>query len=46
MIFMGHVINMEVIGNTYRISVRKPEVKRLFGRTICRYEGNIKMDLK
>jgi len=30
----------------YRVLVRKPEGKRLLGRTRCRWEDNIKMDLQ
>jgi len=30
---------------TYRVLVGKPEVKILLGRTRCRWENNIKMDL-
>jgi hypothetical protein len=32
--------------NAYRILVGKPEGKRPFGRTRCRWVDNIKMDLK
>jgi hypothetical protein len=32
--------------NSYRILVGKPEVKRLLGRSRCRWVDNIKMDLK
>jgi hypothetical protein len=32
--------------NTYRILVRKPERKRPLGRPRCRWEDNIKMDLR
>jgi len=32
--------------NTYRILVGEPEVKRPLGRPRCRWEANIKMDLK
>jgi hypothetical protein len=32
--------------NTYRILVGKPERKRPLGRTKCRWEDNIKMDLR
>jgi hypothetical protein len=32
--------------NEYRILVRKPEGKRPLGRPICRWEDNIKMDIR
>jgi hypothetical protein len=32
--------------NSYRILVGKPEGKRLLGRPRCRWEDNIKMDLR
>jgi hypothetical protein len=32
--------------NTYRIKVGKPEGKRPLGRPRCRWEDNIKMDLR
>jgi hypothetical protein len=32
--------------NAYRILVGKPEVKRPLGRPRCRWEDNIKMDLR
>jgi hypothetical protein len=32
--------------NAYRILVGKPEGKRPLGRPRCRWEGNIKMDLR
>jgi hypothetical protein len=32
--------------NEYRFSVRNSEGKRLLGRSICRREVNIKMDLR
>jgi hypothetical protein len=31
---------------TYRFLVGKPELKRPFGRPRCRWEDNVKMDLK
>ena len=30
----------------YKVLVRKPEGKRLLGRSRCRWEDNIKMDLQ
>jgi hypothetical protein len=32
--------------NTYRILVGKPEGKRLLGKLRCRWEDNIKMDVR
>jgi hypothetical protein len=32
--------------NVYKILVRKPEGKRPFRRPMCRWEDNIRMDLK
>jgi hypothetical protein len=32
--------------NVYKISVTKPEEKRSLGRPRCRWEDNIKMDLR
>jgi hypothetical protein len=32
--------------NEYKILVAKPERKRLLGRTMCRREDNIKMELE
>jgi hypothetical protein len=32
--------------NTYRIFVGKPQGKRPLGRTKCRWEDNIKIDLR
>jgi hypothetical protein len=32
--------------NTYRVSVGKPERKRPLGRTRCKWEGNIKTNLR
>ena len=37
---------MEQSRNAYRVLVGKPESKRPFGRSRCRWEDNIKMDLK
>ena len=42
----GHVACMGQSRNTYRILVGKPEGKRLVGRLRCRWEDNIKMDLR
>jgi hypothetical protein len=32
--------------NACRVVMRKPEAKRVLGRYICRWEDNIKMDVK
>jgi len=37
---------MRVIRNAYNILVGKPEGKRPLGRPSCRWEDNVKMDLK
>jgi hypothetical protein len=46
MIWVGHVVHMVLIMNAYKILVRKPEGKRPFRRHRCRWEDNIKMDLR
>jgi hypothetical protein len=33
-------------GNSYKILVRSPEGKRPLGRPKCRWEDNIRMDLR
>jgi hypothetical protein len=44
----GHVASMGEKRNAYKIFVGKPKGKRSLGRPTsrCRWEGNIKMDLK
>ena len=42
----GHVACMEQSRNAYRVSVGKPEGKRLLGRPRLKWEGNIRMDLR
>ena len=42
----GHVAHMEQSRNAYRVLVGKPEGKRPLRRTRCRWEDNIKMDLR
>jgi hypothetical protein len=42
----GHVARMGEGRSVYRILVGKPEGKRPLGRPRCRWENNIKMDLK
>ena len=42
----GHVEHMDQSRNTYKVLVGKPEGKRSLGRPMCRWEDNIKMDLR
>jgi hypothetical protein len=42
----GHVACMGEKRNAYRILVGKPEGKRPLGRPRCRWEDNIRMDLR
>ncbi|KAJ4438523.1 hypothetical protein ANN_14468 [Periplaneta americana] len=42
----GHVARMGESRNAYRVLVRRPEGKRPLGRPRCRWEDNIKMDLR
>jgi hypothetical protein len=42
----GHVARMGESGSVYRFLVGKPERKRPLGRSSCRWEDNIKMDLQ
>jgi hypothetical protein len=42
----GHVARMGEKRNAYRILVGKPEGKRPLGRLKCRWENEIKMDLR
>ena len=42
----GHIARMEQSRNAYRVLVGKPEGKRPLGRPRCRWEDNIKMDLR
>jgi hypothetical protein len=42
----GHISQMGVKRNAYRILVGKPEGERPLGRPICRWMDNIKMDLR
>jgi hypothetical protein len=37
---------MEKKSNAYRILVKKPKRKRALGRPRCRWEDNIKVDLR
>ena len=43
---MGHVVRMGEGRGVHRVLVGKPEGKRPLGRPRCRWEDNIKMDLK
>ena len=42
----GHVERMELSRNAYRILMGKLEEKRPLGRPRCRWEDNIKIDLR
>ena len=42
----GHVARMVQFKNEYRVLLGKPESKRSLGRPRCRWEDNIKMDLR
>jgi hypothetical protein len=42
----GHVAHMGEGGGVYRVLVGRPEGKRPLGRPRCRWEDNIKMDLR
>ena len=42
----GHVARMEKSINAYRVLAGKPEGKKPLGRLRCRWEDNIKMDLR
>ena len=42
----GHVARMEQFRNAYGVLVGKPESKKPLGRPRCRWEDNIKMDLR
>jgi hypothetical protein len=44
--WVGHVAHMEENMNAYRVLVGKPEENRPLGRTLRRWENNIKMGLK
>jgi hypothetical protein len=43
---IGHVAWLEGMRNAYTNLIRKPEEDRLLGRSRCRWEDNIKIDLK
>jgi hypothetical protein len=42
--WVGHVTCVGRVRNTYQILVRKPEGKRPLGRSVHRWEDNIKVD--
>jgi len=42
----GHVARTVERRGVYRVLVGKAEGKRIFGRPMCRWENNIKMDLQ
>jgi hypothetical protein len=42
----GHVARIRGKRNAYRILVGKPEGKRPLGRPRCKWEDNIRMDLR
>jgi len=42
----GHVAHIWEMRGSYKVLVGKPEVKRPLGRPRCRWNVNIKMDLK
>jgi hypothetical protein len=46
MIWAGHIAGMGEKRNTYRILVGKPEGERPLGKPRCRWEDNIRMDLR
>jgi len=44
--WVGHVAYMGKMRNAYKILVEKPEGKRQLGSPECRWEDNIRMDLR
>jgi hypothetical protein len=44
--WVGHVARMREGRSVYRVLVGRPEGKRPLGRSRCRWEDNIKMDLR
>jgi hypothetical protein len=42
----GHVARMGEVRGAYNILVRRPEGRRLLERPRCRWEDNVKMDLR
>jgi hypothetical protein len=43
--YAGNIARMIEMRNAYKVLVGKPEGKRPLGRTVRRWEDNIKMDL-
>jgi hypothetical protein len=43
---VGHVAHMGEERDVYRVLVGRPDGKRPLGRPRCRWEGNIKTDLR
>jgi hypothetical protein len=43
--WVGQIANMGDMRNAYKILVGKPEGKRPLGRSRCRWEDSIRMDL-
>jgi hypothetical protein len=43
---VGHVARIGATRNVHNILVGKPETKRPLGRSRCRWEDNIRMDLR
>jgi hypothetical protein len=46
MIWAGHVAHMGEVRGAYNILVGRPEGRRRLGRSRCRWEDNIKIDLR
>jgi hypothetical protein len=44
--WMGHVARIGEINNSYNTLAVKPEGKRPPGKPTCKYQDNIKIDLK
>jgi len=44
--WVGHVARLGNRRGVYRVLVGKPEAKRPMGKSRCRWEGNITMDLQ
>ena len=42
----GHVARMEQVRSAFKILTGKPTGKRPLGRSMCRWEDNIRMDLE
>jgi hypothetical protein len=46
LVWVGHVAHIEEMRNAYKILAWKPERKRPLGILRCRWEDNIRMDLR